>query len=157
MDIVCKNTGKIYEEFELDLWLSFFKPSSGMDLILKISNTKIGLITDVDQQLFVERSMRGGYVFHGDRILETNQTGPHTGEKPNVVFLDMNSLYLSAMSHFSLPWGHYTGLDYPSKPNLPDITSIEENGPQGLFFEIDGKIPRELHDSGKGLCFLVHK
>ena len=71
-----------------------------MDLILKISREEIGLITDVDQHLFVERSMRGGYFFHGDRILTTDPSEQNsTCVKSNAVFLDMNSLYPSAMSH----------------------------------------------------------
>jgi len=92
---------------------------------------KKGLITDLDYQLFSERSMRGGYAFHGDRILETNLTGQHTGKKSSVVFLDMNSLYPSAMSHFVLSCGNYKWLDNPSAPNFPNIAIVEENGPQG--------------------------
>ena len=81
-----------------------------MDLILKISGAEIGLITDVDQHLFLETLMQGGCIFHGDRILGTDPTGQLTGEKSDAVFLDMNSLYPSAMSHFYLPCGNYNGL-----------------------------------------------
>ena len=61
-----------------------------MGLTLKISKENISLITDVDQHLFVERSTRGRYVFHGDRILEADPTGQPTGEKSDAIFLSVN-------------------------------------------------------------------
>jgi hypothetical protein len=76
---------KIHEEFELDLGYYFSTPHLVMDLILKISNAEIGLINDVDQHLFVERSMRRGHLFHGDRFLETDPTVQRTDEKSNTV------------------------------------------------------------------------
>ena len=113
LDIVSKNTDQIYSEFGLDIGYYFSTPHLVMDLILKISREEIGLITDVDQHLFVELSMRGGYVFHGDRVLSTDPSGQSTGVKSNAVFLDMNSLYPSAMSHYSLPCGNYQWLENP--------------------------------------------
>ena len=53
-DIVCKNTDKIYQ----GLGLLFCKSLCGDGFISQISGEEIGLITDVDQHLFVERSMR---------------------------------------------------------------------------------------------------
>ena len=70
-----------------------------MNLIFKFSNEKIGLITDVDQYLFVERFIRDCYVFNGDCILETDPTGQRNGEKSNKVFLDMNFLNPSVLSN----------------------------------------------------------
>ena len=74
-----------------------------MVLFLKISKQEIGLITDVVQHFFLLRSMRGECVFHGNRILETEPTGQRIGENLNAVFLDMTSLYASAVSHVSFP------------------------------------------------------
>ena len=85
LDIVCKNTHKIDEEFGLDVGWYFSITYLVMDLILKISGAE-GLIADADQQLLAERSMRGGYIFHGDRIQETDPTGQRTGGKSNAIF-----------------------------------------------------------------------
>jgi hypothetical protein len=63
LDIVCKNTDQIYSEFGLDIGYYFSTPHLVMDLILKISREEIRLITDVDQHLFVERSVRGRGMF----------------------------------------------------------------------------------------------
>ena len=68
LDIVCKNTDQIYSEFGLDIGYYFSTPHLVMDLILKISREEIGLITDVDQHLFVERSMRGICFSRGSRL-----------------------------------------------------------------------------------------
>ena len=70
--IVLKNTDKIYEEFGLDLEYYFSTPYRVIDLILRISNEKISLITNIDKHFFVERSMRGGYLLHRDRVLKTS-------------------------------------------------------------------------------------
>ena len=59
LNIVCKNTDKIF----LDFGYNFSTPHLMMDLILKISVEEIYLIIDVDQNFFVERSMRGGVCF----------------------------------------------------------------------------------------------
>ena len=48
-----QKTDKIYGECGLDLGYYFSTPHLVMDLILKISKEEIGLITDVDQHLFV--------------------------------------------------------------------------------------------------------
>jgi len=58
-DIVCKNTDKTCVEFGLDLGYHFLAPHMVMDLTLKISK-KLDLFTDVDQHLFVEKSLREG-------------------------------------------------------------------------------------------------
>ena len=137
LDIVCKTVDNICEKFGLDLGYYFSTPHQVMDLILRISRKEIGMITDRDQQLFVERSMRGGGVIHGDGILETDPTGQRTGDKLNVVFLDMNSLYPFAISHYSLPCGN-KWLDNTFALNFPEIATFETNGPQEWFFEIDG-------------------
>ena len=77
---------KILEEFGLDFWYFISTSHLVMDLILKISNEKKGLMTDVDQHLIVIRRQ--------------------TGEKLNEKFLDMNFLYPLVISHFSLPRGN---------------------------------------------------
>ena len=106
LHIVFKSKNKI-KEFWLDLGYYFSTTHLVLDLILKTSNEKIGLISDVDRYLFAERSMRGGYVIQGDRIMETYPTGKRAAEKSNVAVLDMNSVYPLEMTHFSLPCGDY--------------------------------------------------
>ena len=69
-----------------------------MDLIHKISEEKIGLIIDV-ASVICRESILGGYIIHGYCILETDPTVQRTVVRPDVVFLDMNFLYPSAMSH----------------------------------------------------------
>ena len=51
LDILCKNTDKIYEEFGLELGYYFTTPLLVMDLIFETRDEKIGLITPTDQSL----------------------------------------------------------------------------------------------------------
>jgi len=48
LNIISKNTDKIYETFGLDLGQYFSTPYLVIDLILKISDATIVLITDMD-------------------------------------------------------------------------------------------------------------
>jgi hypothetical protein len=71
----------------------------------------------------------------------------------NAVFLDMNSIYPSAMSHYSLSYGNCKRLNVLRASNFPKIANIEENGPLGWFFYIDGEISVEHHDLVKDFVF----
>jgi len=94
---VCKNTDKIYEEFDTGLGYYFSNPHIILDLILKTSWKAIGLIPDIDQNMYIKRSKRVGCIFHGDRILETTPIGVMMGEMSDAMFRHMDSLYPSTM------------------------------------------------------------
>ena len=66
----------------------------------------------------------------------------------------MNSLCLSAISHFTFPSGNHKYLDNPCTPNFTNIYIVGDNGLQGCFFKIDREIPMELHDLVKNVLFL---
>jgi hypothetical protein len=68
--------------------------------------------------------MRGGFVFHEDCSLDTDRNGQRSSEKLEAVFLDTNSLYLSAMPHNSLPCGNYKWLENCCDPNFTDIVAF---------------------------------
>ena len=81
LDIVCKNTDQIYSDFGLYISYYFSTLHLVMDLILKMSREEIGLITDVDQHLFVERSMWGVCFSWGSR---SNNGSNWTGHRCKV-------------------------------------------------------------------------
>ena len=128
LNIVFKITDKFCEEFGFDFRFYFSTPYLVMNLILKISVEEIDLIIDVDRHFSKERKT-WGYILNVDRILETNTTGQSTGEKSNMVFRDINSLYSSAMSHCCLPCENYKRLNDPCDITFPDISTVKENGP----------------------------
>ena len=72
----------------------------------------------MNKNLFVEKYLRGGYVFHGNRIMETDPTGQRTGEKFDIVFRNMNLFHMLVMSHYSLPCGNYKWLNSLCDPNF---------------------------------------
>ena len=75
-------------------------------------------------------------MIHGDRILETDPTEKHTGVKSDAVLLDMNSLYPSAMSHYSLPRGNYKWFNNPCASNFPGIATVEEKHCEDGFLNL---------------------
>ena len=75
LDMFCKNMVKIHQEFVFDLGYYFIAPHLLLDLILEISKEEIGLITDVDNYLFADISMRGEYIFYRDIILGSLEFG----------------------------------------------------------------------------------
>ena len=58
------------------------------------------------------------------------------------------------MYHFSLPDGNYKWPDNHCARNFSNIYTIEENEPEGWFFEIYDEIPVELYYSVKDFVFL---
>ena len=131
LDIVCKNTDEIYQGFGLDWINDFWNPQLVMDIILQISNEKIGLITDGDQQLFVGGSLTGEYFFNGDIILENYPIGQCNGEKSNVFFFYVNSLHLCSMFHYCFRRANQKWLKNPCDLSFPFVSSAEENRPEG--------------------------
>ena len=105
---------------------------------------------------FIERSMRGGYVFHGDCFMETEPIAQRTGEKLSVVFLDIKPFYPLVLFHFSLPCGNYKWLDNPSAQNLPNISIVKRNGHKEGFLKLVMKCQWKS-SLGKGLSFSCEK
>ena len=64
LDIVYKTQIKYTRNLGY-IWGIILTPHMVIDLVLRISKEKTSLITDVDQHLFVERSVRGGILFTG--------------------------------------------------------------------------------------------
>ena len=87
--------------------------------------------------------MRGGYVFHGDRILETDPTGLRIGENLRWSFYGYE--FPLSVGNVSLLFACMV-IDNPCASDFPDTATVEENGPQSCVFEIDGDIPSELQD-----------
>ena len=85
--IVSKNMDKKYEKFGLDLGYYFLTIQLVMDLILKISDEKIGLITDGASALICRENPCGDGLLFLTGIVSWKliQTGQSTSEKSNAV------------------------------------------------------------------------
>ena len=134
--------------YKLDPCHYFTSPGLSWDAMLKMTNIKLELITDIDMFQFIEKGMRGGTSYIANRHGEANNKYMKTyNEKlPSkyIMYLDANNLYGWAMSQY-LPTGNFKWLSQKQieKTNLGKYT---ENSKKGLILEVDLEYPQELHD-----------
>ena len=134
--------------YKLDPCHYFTSPGLSWDAMLKMTNIKLELITDIDMFQFIEKGMRGGTSYIANRHGEANnkymKTYNEKAPSKYIMYLDANNLYGWAMSQF-LPTGNFKWLSQKQieKTNLGKYT---ENSKKGLILEVDLEYPQELHD-----------
>ena len=120
-------------------------PGLSWDAMLKMTNVKLDLISDVDTQNFIEKGMRGGISTITHRYAQANnkymKNYDPEKESSYIPYLDANNLYGWAMSQ-KLPTGDFRWIPSPEYINLD---SYDENSAKGLILEVDLEYPPELH------------
>ena len=115
--------------------------------MLKMTNIKLELMTDVDMFQFIEKGMCGGVSYIANRYSEAkNKYMKENDEKaPSkyIMYLDANNLYGWAMSQY-LPTGNFRWMTDMEISKI-DLAKYKENGKKGLILEVDLEYPRELH------------
>ena len=134
--------------YKLDPCHYFTSPGLSWDAMLKMTDIKLKLITDIDIYQFIEKGMRGGISYIANRHAKANNKYIKTYDKKEpskyIMYLDANNLYGWAMSQY-LPTGNFKWLSQNQieKTNLDKYT---ENSEKGLILEVDLEYPQELHD-----------
>ena len=134
--------------YKLDPCHYFTSPGLSWDAMLKMTNIKLELMTDIDMFQFIEKGMRGGTSYISNRYGEANnkymKTYNEKAPSKYIMYLDANNLYGWAMSQY-LPTGNFKWLSQKQieKTNLGEYT---ENSKKGLILEVDLEYPQELHD-----------
>ena len=134
--------------YKLDPCHYFTSPGLSWDAMLKMTNIKLELMTDIDMFQFIEKGMRGGTSYIANRYGEANNKymKNYDDKIPSkyIMYLDANNLYGWAMSQYS-PTGNFKWLSQKQieKTNLGEYT---ENSKKGLILEVDLEYPQELHD-----------
>ncbi|KAF0719864.1 DNA pol B 2 domain-containing protein, partial [Aphis craccivora] len=149
-----KNSQKIWKVFNIQnlgeftnlLWY-YTTPGFAWNSMLKMTNVKLDLLTDVDQILMFESGIRGGLSQCSQRYSKANNKymGDKFNEKEESIFLeylDANNLYGWAMSKY-LPTGDFKWID---NLNNFDVMNISDKSPKGYIVEVDLYYPKELHD-----------
>ena len=131
--------------YKLDPAHYFTSPGLSWDAMLKMTNIKLELISDVDMYQFVEKGMRGGTSYIANRYSKANnkymkEYDEEVVEK-HIMYLDANNLYGWAMSQY-LPTGGFKWLNEEFLL-LDDYT---DDSDKGLILEVDLEYPDELHD-----------
>ena len=97
--------------YKLDPCHYFTSPGLSWDTMLKMTNIKLELMTDVDMYQFIEKGMRGGVSYIANKYGKANNKymkEEYNEKAPSkyIMYLDANNLYGWAMSQY-LPTGNF--------------------------------------------------
>lgn len=96
--------------YKLDPCNYFTSPGLSCDAMLKMTDIKLELMTDIDMFQFIEKGMRGGISYIANRYGKANNKymKSHNEKEPSkyIMYLDANNLYGWAMSQY-LPTGGF--------------------------------------------------
>ena len=134
--------------YKLDPCHHFTSPGLLWDAMLKMTNIKLELMTDIDMFQFIEKGMRGGVSYIANRYGKANNKymEEYNEKAPSkyIMYLDTNNLYRWAMSQY-LPTGNFKWMSDREIKQI-DIEKYKADGKKGLILEVDLEYPQELHD-----------
>ena len=136
------------EYYKLDPCHYFTSPGLSWDAMLKMTDIKLELITDIDMFQFIEKGMRGGISYIANRYGKANNKymKDHNKDEPSkyIMYLDANNLYGWAMSQY-LPTGGFRWMNQKQIDNL-DLNKYHDESKKGLILEVDLEYPNKLHN-----------
>ena len=136
------------EYYKLDPCHYFTSPGLSWDAMLKMTNIKLELMTDIDMFQFIEKGLRGGISYIANRYSKVNNKymKEYYENKPSkyIMYLDANNLYGWAMSQY-LPTGGFKWMTQKQIDNI-DLAKYKEDSKNGLILEVDLKYPQDLHN-----------
>ena len=131
--------------YELDPAHYFTTPGLSWDAMLKMTNTELELMSDVDMFQFIEKGMRGGISYIANRYGKANnkymKEYDEKASSKYIMYLDANNLYGWAMSQY-LPTG---GFKWLSEKEV-NLSKFDDEFEKGLILEVDLEYPKELYD-----------
>ena len=134
--------------YKLDPCHYFSSRGLSWDAMLKMTDIKLELMTDIDMFQFIEKGMRGGISYIANRYGKANNKYMKTYDEkmPSkyLMYLDANNLYGWAMSQY-LPTGGFRWMTEKQIDKL-DLNKYKEDSKRGLILEVDLEYPKELHN-----------
>ena len=134
--------------YKLDPCHYFTSPGLSWDAMLKMTNIKLELMTDINMFQFIEKGMRGGISYIANRYGKANNKymKEYDEKAPSkyIMYLDANNLYGWAMSQY-LPTGNFRWMTEKQISKI-NVARYNENSEKGLILEVDLEYPKELHN-----------
>lgn len=145
-DVLDSFSESFYKIGNLEILNYITAPSFSYDSLLCLSNVKIDLLHKGQEEIYnlFENSIRGGMSFSCTREIHANNKymndyNPNI-ESSYIQYLDMNSLYPSAMV-MKMPVG-----DFKFEENSFDWMNLDDNAERGCYIQCDIHFPKEVHD-----------
>ena len=134
--------------YKLDPCHYFTSPGLSWDAMLKMTDIKLELMTDIDMFQFIEMGMHGGVSYIANRYGKANnkymKTYDEKAPSKYIMYLDANNLYGWSMSQF-LPTGGFKWLT-EKQIDKTNLAKYKEDSKKGLILEVDLEYPKELHE-----------
>ena len=136
------------EYYKLDPCHYFTSPGLSWDAMLKMTDIKLELMTDIDMFQFIEKGLRGGISYIANRHGKANNKYMKEYDEKAplkyIMYLDANNLYGWAMSQY-LPTGGFRWMTQ-KQIDKTNLALYKEDSKKGLIIEVDLEYPKELHD-----------
>ena len=129
---------KSLEYYGLDPAKYLTAPSLSYDAMLKFTEVKLDLISDIDMYNFFEKGIRGGMTNVVQRFAQVEEDDSH------IVYYDCNNLYGFAMIQ-PLPFKDFAWVN-PKYYSSFDVTQIADDNLEGYILEVTLDYPLHLHD-----------
>ena len=134
--------------YKLDPCHYFTSLSLSWDAMLKMTNIKLELMTDIDMFHFIKKGMRCGVSYISDRYGKANNKymKEYDEKAPSkyIMYLDANNLYGWAMSQY-LPTGNLRWMT-DNEINKIDLGKYKKDDKKGLILEVDLEYNKNLHE-----------
>ena len=134
--------------YKLDPCHYFTSPGLSWDAMLKMTNIKLELMTDVDMFQFIDKGMRGGVSYianrHGKDMDKYMKEYDEKAPSKYIMYLDVNNLYGWAMSQY-LPTFNFKWMSDREIKQI-NLGKYKANGKKELILEVDLAYLQELHD-----------
>ena len=136
------------EYYKLDPCHYFTSPGLSWDAMLKMTDIKLELMTDIDMFQFIEKGLRGGISYIANRYGKANNKymKEYDEKAPSkyIMYLDANNLYGWAMSQY-LPTGGFKWMTQKQIDKI-NLANYKEDSDKGIILEVDLEYPEELHN-----------
>ena len=132
-----------FQYYKLDPCHYFTSPGLSWDAMLKMTNSELELMTNVDMFQFIEKGMRGGVSNIANRYgkADNKYMEEYDENAPSkyIMYLDANNLYGWAMSQY-LPTGNFRWMT-DKETNKIDLGKYKADGKKELIPEVDLEYP----------------
>ena len=133
--------------YGLDTCHYFISPGLNCDAILKMTETELDPISDIDMHLFIEKGMRGGISYiskiHSKANNKYMKCCDSSKESKYITNPGANNLYGWAMSQY-LPYSGFNWLDRKEIDRF-DVNSIGGNSSIDYILDVDLEYLDDLH------------